>query len=70
MELKKASLKELQDILRTDYGASLDDVTANELGVGLLRITRPSLSAFARMEENTHPVERRNDLPSKANTSE
>lgn len=40
MELSERSRKELQQILRKDYGAELTDSQVNTLGVSLLRLAR------------------------------
>ena len=52
MELKPTTIRELQDILKADYGVVLSHSDANEMGVSLLRITRVALSALDRAQKN------------------
>ncbi len=52
MELKQQTIKELKKIIATDYGVTLNDEQLAELGEALLRLTRLSTAALARVEMN------------------
>ena len=52
MELKSTTIRELQEILKADYGVVLSHSDANEMGISLLRITRVALSALARVQKH------------------
>ena len=56
MELKPKTIRELQTIIKTDYGTTLSEAEANELGVSLLKLTRVALEATARAEEGKASV--------------
>ena len=51
MPLSDRSIKELQEIIKRDYGQTLSEEEANELGTSLLRLTRLALTAQARALE-------------------
>ena len=55
MVLSDKARTDLQQIMRRDYGASIQDDQVNELGVSLLRLTRIARTALARGEETTRP---------------
>lgn len=59
MELKPKSLEELKKIMKRDYGASLSDSEANELGGSLLRLTKMAGVALARAEEKNSFIQAR-----------
>lgn len=40
MKLKGKTIKELQNIIKKDYGSNLSEEKANELGVSLLKLTK------------------------------
>ncbi len=51
MILSPKSIRELKGILVKDYGRSVSDEEAQELGVGLLRISRVALGVLARKKD-------------------
>lgn len=51
IHLKKKIIQDLQKIIKRDYGQSLSEKEANELGISLLRLTRLGLIAQARAIE-------------------
>jgi hypothetical protein len=55
------ALKEFKEIILRDYGVSLSDDQAKELGVSLLRLTRVGLSALARANAKTALVQAREE---------
>ena len=52
MELKRRTIEELKQIMNKDYGTSLSDSKANELGSSLLKITRIAISNIVKVEES------------------
>jgi hypothetical protein len=51
MHLKKRTIQDLQKIIKRDYGQTLSEEEANELGTSLLRLTKLALTAQARALE-------------------
>jgi len=51
MRLKDKTTKELQDIIRKDYGQKISKEQASELGISLLKLTRLALTALARKDK-------------------
>lgn len=48
MRLRDKTIKELQDIIKKDYGQKLSKEQASELGISLLKLTKLALAALAR----------------------
>ena len=48
IRLKDKTIKELQDIIRKNYGKKISKEQASEFGVSLLKLTRLALGALAR----------------------
>jgi hypothetical protein len=59
MNLKPKAMEELKEIMKRDYGASLSDSEANDLGCSLLRLTKIAGVALARANEKNSPVQAR-----------
>lgn len=55
MVLSDKARTDLQQIMRRDYGASISNDQANELGVSLLRLARLARTALARGEDSLRP---------------
>lgn len=51
MHLKKRTIQDLQIIIKRDYGQTLSEEEANELGISLLRLTRLALTAQTKALE-------------------
>ena len=51
MHLKKRTIQDLQKIIKRDYGQTLSEEEANELGTSLLRLTKLALTAQVRALE-------------------
>jgi len=51
MRLKDKTTKELQSIIKKDYGQKISKEQASELGISLLKLTRLALTALAREED-------------------
>lgn len=51
MNLNKKTIQEFQKIIERDYGQTLSEEEANELGTSLLRLTRLALTSQARALE-------------------
>jgi hypothetical protein len=64
----KAFLK-LKEIIHRDYGVSISDEQAQELGNSLLRITRIAVAVLARVEENHSSIRARESNSLGAKTS-
>ena len=52
MQLKSKTIKELQKIVKKDYGAEISEEHADTLGMSLLRLARLALIALARKEKD------------------
>jgi hypothetical protein len=52
MKLKSKTIKELQKIIKKDYGKEISEEHADELGFRLLRLARLALTALARKEKS------------------
>jgi hypothetical protein len=52
MQLKSKTIKELQRIVKKDYGAEISEEHADVLGMSLLRLARLALTALSRKEKN------------------
>ena len=52
MKLPNKAIKELQEILKKDYGQIVSKEDADELGHTLLRLTRVGLAALARASKS------------------
>lgn len=63
MVLSDKARTDLQQIMRRDYGVSIPNDQANELGVSLLRLARLARTALARVEESIRPF-RQEEKPS------
>ena len=48
IRLKDKTIKELQDIIRKNYGKKISKEQASEFGISLLKLTRLALGALAR----------------------
>ena len=59
MKLKERTLQELREIVATDYGVSISDDEAKDLGVSLLRLTRIGCVALARADEKKASIQAR-----------
>lgn len=53
MSLSEKSIKELRDIIKRDYGQSLSEEEANEIGISLLRLTRLALNHQLKADKTT-----------------
>ena len=51
VKLKQNTIGELKKIIEKDYGISIGDEQANELGVSILRLARLALIGLARAKE-------------------
>ena len=60
---------ELREIIRRDYGSSITDEQADELGFSLLRLTRIALAALARASDQESLVQARDSNTLGAKTS-
>jgi flagellin-specific chaperone FliS len=54
MPLSDRSIKELQEIIKRDYGQTLSEEEANELGTSLLRLTRLALNHQLKADKKTN----------------
>ena len=52
MQLKSKTIKELQRIVKKDYGEEISEEHADTLGMSLLRLARLALIALARKEKS------------------
>ncbi len=48
---KQKDIETLTEIIERDYGVALNDEEAGQLGFSLLKITRLTMGAFNRVEE-------------------
>jgi hypothetical protein len=62
MVLSEKARTNLQQIMHRDYGVSIDENQANELGVSLLRLARLARTALARAEESASSVQARGEI--------
>jgi hypothetical protein len=62
MVLSDKARTDLQQIMRRDYGVSVSNDQANELGVSLLRLARLARTALARGEERVSSVQARGEI--------
>lgn len=69
MQLKEKTTQKLLEIIKEDYGISLNKEEAQQLGFSLLRLTRIASVAFARAEEKRSSVQARGRTPLEAKTS-
>jgi len=69
VELKKGTLQELKKIVANDYGVSLTEENAAELGGDLLRLTRVGLTALARAGDKKSSIPARESASLESNTS-
>ena len=69
MDLKPKAIEKLKEIMKRDYGVSLSDSEANELGGSLLRLTKIAGVALARAEEKNSSVQARERRSLKPKTS-
>ncbi len=51
MQLKNKTIKELQEIIKKDYGKEISEKEGDELGGSLLRLTRTALNVMAKKEK-------------------
>lgn len=51
MRLKEKTIKELQDIIKREYGQEITEEDAQKLGGSLLRLTKLALTSQARAIE-------------------
>ena len=58
MLTNKKAIKELQMILKKDYGQNVSDEIAADLGHRLLRLTRVGLSAQLRLQQQNEKDKR------------
>lgn len=65
----KKALHELKEIMHRDYGVSISDNQAEELGTALLRITRVAVAVLARAEERSSSVQAREGISLDPKTS-
>ena len=68
--MKPKAIKDLQEVIRRDYGATITTEQAQELGASLLRLTRVGVTALARAEDKKLSVQAReeNSLEPKTST--
>jgi len=52
----KKAIKELQAILKKDYGKDVSDEEAAELGYDLLKLTRVALNAQLRKKKESNKI--------------
>ena len=48
MDISKKSIKELQKIIKQDYGREINEEDAQKLGKSLLRLTKLSINHMAK----------------------
>ena len=65
----KKAIQELKEIVLRDYGATISDDQAEELGVSLLRLTRVALSTLTRTNAKSAFVGAREEISLGAKTS-
>ena len=51
-ELRKSTIEELKTIIKKDYGVSISDIQAKELGYSLLRLSKLAVVALLRADKN------------------
>ena len=66
MRLKTQSVKELQAILKRDYGRDVSEEEAQKIGASLLRLTRIAIRTMASLEEGDAASVAPGNLTSKA----
>jgi hypothetical protein len=54
MPLSSRSIKELREIIKRDYGQTLSEEEANELGISLLCLTRLALNHQLKADKTTN----------------
>ena len=57
MNLKPKAIEELKEIMQRDYGVTLSDTQAKDLGRSLLRLSRMARVALARADEKESSVQ-------------
>lgn len=66
MQLKDKTIKELQEIIKKDYGKEISKEEGNEFGGRLLRLIRIALNVMTRKRKEGNPGNHPVDTP--ANT--
>lgn len=59
MELKLSTTEELKNIIKKDYGSEISNEQVKNLGVILLRLTKLSVTALARVDEKNSSIQAR-----------
>lgn len=56
MPLSSRSIKKLRKVIKRDYGQTLSEEEANELGTSLLRLTRLALNHQLKADKTTNKL--------------
>jgi len=70
MNLKKQTIEKLREIIKKDYGVYLNNEEINKLGISLLRLSKLTCIAFARVDEKNSSVQARGYTPPRSKTNE